>query len=174
MFQPMEQGEAKVNERKNKRKQTKRSTITAKKTKIEGNRTYIDQETGELVDCNVVRIEDADANFDKIWLGHILDAIDEIGNAKMKVLMFLISKRERSNNAVIMTTRELAKEIGISLDTVSRTLQALEKHGIINRKTGAVFLNPNVVFRGRHKHRMNVLIKYHHYSEQSDMFENKE
>jgi len=141
-------------------RKTKRLTATAKKMKIEGKRTYIDRETGELVDCRVVKIEDADANFEKLWLGHILEAIDEIGNAKMKVLMYLLSNRDKHNNSIITTNRRLADATGISLDTVSRTLIALKRNKIITRTTGVIFLNPDVVFKGDHQHRMNVMIRY--------------
>jgi DNA-binding transcriptional ArsR family regulator len=143
-------------------KKTKKPVPTAKKLKIEGKRTYVDRETGELVDCRVVRIADADANFEKLWLGHILEAIDEIGNAKMKVLMFLLSNRDKHNNSVITTNRKLAEATGISLDTVSRTLVALKKNKIITRTTGVIFLNPDVVFKGGRQKRMNVMIRYQH------------
>jgi DNA-binding transcriptional ArsR family regulator len=143
-------------------RKTKKPTATAKKMKIEGKRTYVDRETGELVDCRVVKVEDADANFEKLWLGHILEAIDEIGNAKMKVLMYLLSNRDKHNNSIITTNRRLAEATGISLDTVSRTLIALKNNKIITRTTGVIFLNPDVVFKGDHQHRMNVMIRYQH------------
>ena len=143
-------------------KKTVKPTATAKKLKIEGKRTYVDCETGELINCRVVRIVDADANFEKLWLGHILEAIDEIGNAKMKVLMFLLSNRDKHTNSIITTNRKLAEATGISLDTVSRTLIALKKNKIITRTTGVIFLNPDVVFKGSRQHRMNVMIRYQH------------
>jgi DNA-binding transcriptional regulator YhcF (GntR family) len=74
--------------------------------------------------------------------------------------MYLISKRERSNNAVIKTTRELATETGISRNTILQTLKILEGHGIIWRKTGVIFISPNVIFRGSHQKRMKVILDY--------------
>jgi DNA-binding transcriptional ArsR family regulator len=142
---------------------TKTEAFTTKKTKIVGTKKYIDDETGEVESFNVVSIQDSDANFEKIWLAHILEAIDEIGNAKMKILSFLLNNRDKSNNTIIMTCKEIAEATGISRLTVTRTLQALEQHNIINRKIGIVFLNPDVMFKGDRQHRMNVLIKYQHY-----------
>jgi DNA-binding transcriptional ArsR family regulator len=138
---------------------------TTKKTKIVGQEEYTSLRTGETQIFNVVEIEDTDANFEKLWLGHILAAIDEIGNAKMKVLNYILDNREKSNNSLIITVSELAKKIGVSHPTVVTTLQILEKHEIIKRKTGAIFLSPNIVFKGGHKHRLNVLYKYKHFDE---------
>jgi predicted transcriptional regulator len=142
------------------------SDISAtRKTKIVGQEEYTNSRTGEIQTFNVVEIEDTDANFEKLWLGHILAAIDEIGNAKMKVLNYILDNREKSNNSLIITVAELAKKIGVSHPTIVTTLQILEKHGIIKRKTGAIFLSPDVVFKGRYKHRLNVLYKYKHFDE---------
>lgn len=145
----------------------KRATSSKKKTKaktkIIGERTFIDVETGESQIFNVVDIEDCDADFDKIWLSHILSAIEEIGNAKIKILNYILENREKANNSLIITTRELAEVTNTSLDTVSKTLRALEKNDIIKRKVGSIMLCPNAIFKGKHKNRMNVLYQYRHF-----------
>jgi DNA-binding transcriptional regulator YhcF (GntR family) len=131
-----------------------------KKMKIIGTESYMNRRTGEFEDFNVVRVEDADFNFDKFWVSQILTAIDEFGNQKVKLLLFLIQNRERSNNVVIKTIRELEKLTGISKDTISKTLKILEQNGIIKRKTGVIFLSPNVVFKGTHLNRRRILLEY--------------
>jgi DNA-binding transcriptional regulator YhcF (GntR family) len=136
------------------------SQTTSKKTQIIGTETYINRSTGEIEDFNVIRIEDADFNFDKFWVSQLLTAIDEFGNQKIKLLMYLIQNRERSNNAIIKTVRELAAETGISKDTISATLKILEAHGIVKRKTGVIFISPEVVFRGSHNNRRRILLDY--------------
>ena len=57
---------------------------TRKKVKVIGTETYIKQDTGEIAEMQVVKIEERDANFHKLWLGHILQSIDLIGNQKDK------------------------------------------------------------------------------------------
>jgi DNA-binding MarR family transcriptional regulator len=133
---------------------------TSKKTKIIGTEQYINAATGTIEDFQVVRIEDSDFNFDKFWVSQLLTAIDEFGSQKIKLLMFLIQHRERSNNAIIKTVRELAAETGISKDTISATLKILEAHGIVKRKTGVIFISPQVVFRGSHTNRRRILLEY--------------
>jgi hypothetical protein len=39
-------------------------------------------------------------------------------------------------------------------------LKILERHQIIKRKTGIIFISPDVIFRGGHAKRMNILIQY--------------
>jgi hypothetical protein len=59
---------------------------TSKKTKIIGKETYVNQRTGEIEEHQVIQMTNTDFNFDKIWLGHILETLDMIGNQKIKVL----------------------------------------------------------------------------------------
>lgn len=134
--------------------------ITSKKLKVIGTQQYVNVNTGEVEEFNVLSIEDKDINFNKIWIGHILEAIDEIGNAKMKILMYLISNRNTATNMVIKTIDEISKETETSKKTVIDTLKVLSRHDIIKRKTGVIFLNPNVVFRGRYNTRMKILLEY--------------
>jgi DNA-binding transcriptional regulator YhcF (GntR family) len=132
----------------------------SKKTKIVGTEQYINAATGSIEDFQVIRIEDADFNFDKFWVGQLLTAIDEFGSQKTKLLLYLIQNRERSNNAIIKTVRELEAATGISKDTICKTLKILEAHQIIKRKTGVIFISPNVIFRGSHANRRRFLIDY--------------
>ena len=47
-------------------------STTRKRVKVVGTETYIKQDTGELREMQVIDIEERDANFHKLWLGHIL------------------------------------------------------------------------------------------------------
>lgn len=134
---------------------------TRKAARVVGTQQYLNTTTGEIEEFQVVEIEERDANFQKIWVGHILSAIDEISNAKMKLLFFLIQEAVRLENIIPMTADEISQKSGVSKATVVRTLQALEKHNIVKRKTGIVMLNPNVIFKGGYGKRMNVLMRYH-------------
>jgi DNA-binding transcriptional regulator YhcF (GntR family) len=133
---------------------------TSKKIRVIGIKQYIDAETGELEDMNVISQEEQDFNFDKFWLTQIMFAIDEFGSQKMKLLMHLISTRDRGNNTVLKTVRELEKETGINKNTINTTLKILEKNKIIRRKIGVIFISPDVIFKGGHNKRMNILIQY--------------
>lgn len=135
------------------------SKTTSKKTKVVGYEQYISVKTGAVEDFQVISIEEKDANFRKIWLGHVVSAIEEISNAKMQVVFFLI-QQATLDNIVTLTVEEICTKTGISKPTIISTLKTLEKHNVIKRKTGVIIINPDVIFRGTHHHRMNVLIKY--------------
>lgn len=143
-----------------KEKTIQKITHTRKKTKVIGETKYINKETGEIEDFQVISIEERDANFHKIWLGHILNSIDIIGNQKTK-LAFWILDNLKSENLLIMTQRQIAKESKVSLQTVSRTLNSLVKSNfLIKINTGAYQINPDMIFKGGKEQRLNVLIQY--------------
>jgi DNA-binding transcriptional regulator YhcF (GntR family) len=132
---------------------------TRRKTKIVGKQDYINPQTGQLVTMQVIEVEERDANFRKLWIGHLLDAVEEVGNRKMQLMMWLLDNAD-AYNRVIGTTRTLAEETKISQKTVVETLQALEKKDIIRRQTGVITLNPDVIFKGGTSTRMDILIRY--------------
>jgi predicted transcriptional regulator len=128
--------------------------------RILGTRQLIDSETGEKLSAHVVSRSVVDKDFKKLWLGHILEAVDEIGNAKMRILFWMLENCDYENR-VIATMRKLSAETGTGLETVNRLLKALVKHNIVKREQVGVYrLNPNVIFNGTHDKRMDVLIRY--------------
>jgi DNA-binding transcriptional ArsR family regulator len=139
---------------------------TRRKTKVVGVQEYINRDTGEIISCRVVRIEEKDANFRKIWIAHLLEAVEEIGSKKLKILMWLFDRAD-AYNRVVATAQEITSQTKISLSTVKRTLTALEEKNIIKRRIGVVTLNPEVIFKGGTSERMNVLIEYRNIAQSS-------
>lgn len=134
---------------------------TRRKMKIVGKQAYIDQETGEMNEVQVIDIEERDANFHKIWLSHILNSIDLIGNQKTKLAFWILDNID-SENQLIMTQRKIAKNSGISLYTVSETFKVLMDSNFLQKiNSGAYRVNPNVLWKGGKSARMNILFKYH-------------
>ena len=135
---------------------------TRKKMKIIGKETYINQETGEVNEMQVIDIEERDANFHKIWLKHILTSIDLIGNQKMKLAFWILDNID-SENQLIMSQREMARKNEISTKTVTQTLKILMEANFLQKinNFGAYRVNPNVLWKGGKSARMNVLFKYH-------------
>lgn len=136
---------------------------TRKAVKVVGTSEYINRETGELEEFQVISIEERDAHFQKLWLSHVLEAVDEMGNAKMRIMLHLIAKRHPATNMLVQTYAEIAKETDTSIRTVTSTIQNLIKHDIIRKKQGTkgvLFLNPDVVFKGTRNGRLKVLIEY--------------
>lgn len=133
---------------------------TSKKVKVIGTETYINQTTGELQEMQVVNIEDRDFNFHKLWISHIINSLDLIGNQKVKLAFWIIENLNKENQ-LIMTYRQIAEKSGISLDTVRRTMTALiESNFLVKINNGAYQVNPDVIFKGTRNGRLNVLYQY--------------
>ena len=138
----------------------KKNVTTRKKTKVIGTKTYIDKDTGELSKMQVISIEERDANFHKIWLGHIVQALDLIGNKKIKIVNYLMENLN-SDNMFLKTQREVAKNLNISIQTVSRTFRALQESDFMRQPRNGIYqINPNIIFKGGKEKRLNILLQY--------------
>lgn len=133
-------------------------------------RSYIDRETGEAIEVQQI-VRSGDSDFHKIWLSHILNAVDEVGNKKMRVLMHLMANVDYQNRFV-GTYKAIADEVGCHKKTVGELMATLMEQNIITKpQQGVIRLNPDMMFKGSKQNRMNVLIKYQGEQEQRDMFE---
>src|SRR5699024_10481312 len=133
---------------------------TRKKVKFLGTKEFIDASTGEKVTMQVTNIEERDANFHKIWLGHMLESLDMIGNQKIRVAMFIMENINKENE-LIMTYRVIAEKSNTSLQTVSETMKALQESNLLSKiRNGYYRVNPDVIFKGGRNDRMNVLLRY--------------
>lgn len=135
--------------------------ITTKKVKIIGKKKFVDAETNEIQEMQVISVEEQDFNFHKLWLRNILTTVDLIGNQKMKLAFWIIEHLDYENK-LIYSYEQMAKETGISLDTVKKTMKILIECDFIKRKNGGCYIvNPDILYKGNNQTRMNVLIQYH-------------
>ena len=133
---------------------------TNKKVKVVGTETYINRETGEIQEMNVISLEDRDFNFHKLWLSHIIQSLDLIGNQKTRLAFWIIENLNKENQ-LTMTYRQIAEKSGISLQTVMRTMTALvESNFIVRINNGCYQVNPDIIFKGTRSGRLNVLYQY--------------
>jgi DNA-binding transcriptional ArsR family regulator len=131
-------------------------------TRIVSNDLWRNERTGELIETQTLsrELKDVDIGFNKIWINHILETIEEIGNAKIKVLFWLMQNKDK-NNMVNATVRQIAEHAGVGEATVKRLMAALRKADIVRLEYGGRWiLNPSLIFKGGHDRRMNVLIRY--------------
>ena len=164
-----------ISETKKSKSRSKRTT--RKKLKILGTQEYINKSTGEVEEFEVCKIEGRDFNFHKLWLHHILDTIDLIGNKKVKLAFWIIENLNRDNQ-LIATQRKIRKgfndsrireEDKISMETVSATMRELMEADFLRKISGGVYaVNPNVLFKGGKEDRLNVLLKYRAIASEQD------
>lgn len=137
-----------------------KQATTKKLQKCIGRKEYLDPRTGKKESFDVVSMENKDFNFQKIWLGHLLMALDILGNRKVKVLSWLLENRNRDNQ-VLVSQRELAEKCGVSKQTVTTTLKALQDADAIKKvRPGVYLLNPDLIFKGGSGKRWRLLIEY--------------
>lgn len=133
---------------------------TRKIVKVLGEEEYINKRTGEIQKMQVISYEDRDANFEKLWLGHILEALDLIGNCKIKVLATILRLRDR-NNRILGSQQLIATESETSLKTVADTYKQLIELNILKKEANNIYMiNPDVIFKGGKGDRMNILLQY--------------
>lgn len=143
-------------------------SITRKKVKVIGTETYIKQDTGELSEMQVISIEERDANFHKLWLGHIIQSIDLIGNQKTKLAFWILDNLD-SENKITMTYRQISEKSNMSYQTVYRTMNALLDSNFLTKINGGAYrVNPDVLFKGGKGQRLNVLFQYRQEQEKND------
>lgn len=123
----------------------------------------INPDTGEIVGdiiiADVAVKEVPRVGFAITYLSTIVQLIDNIGNKKMQVVKYVLQKMD-TNNILIETVREIAKNSGTSVQTVQETLRLLESAGIIARKTGAVMLSPKLIHKGNAKRERYLMTKF--------------
>ena len=128
----------------------------------------IDKETGELIARFKFEVEERDANFHKIWLYHIACVLDLIGNQKIRILSYIL-ENTNSDNIFVGTQQIIVEETESSKQTVTDTIKMLVDANIMQKKhSGAYFINPNVIFRGRNNKRMDILYQYHDTSKKKE------
>lgn len=125
-----------------------------------GLKRYQDLDTGEIIEASEV-IKKVERNgFMITYLSAIINLIDSLGNKKMQIVKYILKNMEKSNNTLIITSRELAEKSGTSLQTVTDTLKTLEDAGIIKRKTGAIMIHSDLIHRGSSNKEKALLTKF--------------
>lgn len=133
---------------------------TSKKVKIIGTQTYINANTGEIIDMEVSQIEERDFNFSKVWMRNFIAALDIVGNKKTKLCYWIVENINKEN-MLIGTLRDISKRTNTSLETVRLTMDILLDADFLRRKSQGVYIvNPDIVFKGGRGSRLNVLNQY--------------
>lgn len=133
---------------------------TTKKVKYVGTETFINAETGEIMDMQVSNVEERDFNFHKVWMRNFISTLEVVGNQKTKLSFWIIDHLDKENK-LCMTYRQIADETGISLDTVRLTMAILLDGNFLRRvNQGCYIVNPDIMYKGSRTGRLNVLTQF--------------
>lgn len=135
--------------------------MAKKKTRIIGQESYINSNTGELVTMDVIETDekDVDTNFYKLFMKDFLNAIDIISNQKMKVAFWIVDNLNKDNQ-LLYSYRQIAEMTGIGYQTVATTVKALKDADFLRESGKFLIVNPDIVFKGTAARRANVLHRY--------------
>ena len=116
--------------------------------------TWVNQETGEVRQVQEIEVKATDKGFDKVWLGMILAILDIIGSKKINVIKYLLENRSRTENTITVSQHKIAKDVGVSIQTVNETMKKLETADFIHRIVpGHYRINPAVIWQNSAKKR---------------------
>ena len=100
--------------------------FTTKKQKFVGFKNLYDPETGKNYPVQMNILEERDFNFHKVWLQHLVNSLDGISNQRLRLAFWIIDNLDRENK-LTMTQRAIAEKSGMSLNTVTKTMRALQE-----------------------------------------------
>lgn len=99
-----------------------------------------------VADASLTRVERN--GFEITYLAYLFDVFDQLGGQKYKVFKYIVENKS-SDNTLIITNRELAKNCDVALSTVQEALKLLKEKGLIATRTGAIMLLPKIAHRGK-------------------------
>ena len=136
------------------------------KTQYTGKEIWVNQATGEVREVDTFEKPVGRNNgFMITYLAEIINLIETLGNKKMLVVKYILGHMSKTENTLIITTRELAKKCDVGLNTVVDTLKLLEDAKIIERRTGAIMVSPKLMNNWRASKEASMMIKYYEFGD---------
>lgn len=131
-----------------------------------GREVWVNQATGEVREVDAFeRSVGRKEAFMVTYLGEIINMIETLGNKKMQVVKYILANMCKTNNTLIITTRELAEKCGVGHNTVLETLKLLEKTNIIERRTGSIMVSPKLMNNWKAGKEATMMVKYQEFSD---------
>lgn len=142
------------------------------KTQYTGKEVWVNQATGEVREVDTFEKPVGRNNgFMITYLAEIINLIETLGNKKMLVVKYILAHMSKTENTLIITTRELAEKCGVSHTVVLRTLKLLEESKIIERRTGAIMVSPKLMNNWKASKEASMMIKYYEFSGDDDQLD---
>lgn len=136
----------------------KKETTTILKTEID---TWVNQRTGEVIETTEILKPIGRQGFMITYLTTIIELLETLGNKKMQVIKYILENMDKPTNTYLTTTRELAEKAAVSHKTVIETLKLLEEKNIIQRRTGAIMINPRLIHKGNDNKEKALLTRFY-------------
>lgn len=134
------------------------------KTRYTGKEVWVNQATGEVREVDTFEKPVGRGNgFMITYLAEIINLIETLGNKKMLVVKYILEHMSKTENTLIITTKELGVKCGVGHNTVIDTLKLLEGAKIIERRTGAIMVSPKLMNNWKAPKEASMMIKYYEF-----------
>ena len=120
-----------------------------------------DMDTGEVMEVDqITKRALGQKQFWKIYLMDFLQVLGGFEYKQLDVLIYILEHTEAATNTFIGTYRYLAEKVGVSYDTVSRTITLLLGKGFLKKiQTGVYQVSPTIIMKGS-EHKKQLLLNY--------------
>ena len=125
-------------------------------------KTLVDEATGERVDVQEVykEVKIGQKQFWRLYLADFLHVLGMLENKPLDVLIYILEHTPPATNMFLGTYRKIAKDCGVSVSTVERTIDKLSAANfLIKVQNGAYQVSPEIMFKGN-ENKKAMLIKY--------------
>lgn len=121
----------------------------------------VDQDTGEVIEVDqITKRALGQKQFWKIYLMDFLQVLGGFEYKQLDVLIYILEHTEAANNTFIGTYRSLEKSVGVSYDTVRRTITLLQGKGFLKKVSNGVYqVSPTIMMKGS-EHKKSLLLNY--------------
>lgn len=122
----------------------------------------VDQGTGEVIEVDqITKRALGQKQFWKIYLMDFLQVLGGFEHKQLDVLIYILEHTEPANNTFIGTYRSLEKDVGVSYDTVRRTMTLLQSKGFVKKFSNGVYqISPTIMMKGN-EYKKNLLLNYY-------------
>lgn len=131
------------------------------KTRVIGTQQYVNVNTGELREMQVIESteDNKDFNFHKLFMRDFIRAIDIVSNKKTKICYWIIDNINKDNQ-LLYSYRQISEITGISYSVVAKTVKALLDADFLRKHGKVLIVNPDIIFKGSAIRRANILHTY--------------
>ena len=131
------------------------------KTRVIGTQQYVNVNTGELREMQVIESteDNKDFNFHKLFMRDFIRAIDIVSNKKTKICYWIIDNINKENQ-LLYSYRQISEITGISYSVVAETVKALLDADFLRKHGKVLIVNPDIIFKGSAIRRANILHTY--------------
>ena len=127
----------------------------------------VDQDTGEVIEVDqITKRALGQKQFWKIYLMDFLQVLGGFEYKQLDVLIYILEHTEAANNTFIGTYRSLEKSVGVSYDTLAKTIKLLLGKGFMKKVSNGVYqVSPTIMMKGKKK-KKSLLLNYFNDKEQ--------